>query len=164
MENITANQTTQVITPTQLLEHWQGHRRLTRKVIEAFPENDLFNYSIGGMRPFAAMVSELLAIAVPGLQEMVSGKTATLDEHIDFGNSKTKVLELWDKATVEIDALWTQLGPDRFQEHIKLFGQYEGSIQSSIFYFVDNEMHHRGQAYVYLRSLGIEPPLFYDRD
>lgn len=164
MENITANKTTQVITPAQLLEHWQGHRRLTRKVIEAFPENDLFNHSIGGMRPFAAMVSELLAIAVPGLQEMVSGKTATLDEHIDFGNSKTKVLELWDKATVEIDALWSQLGPDRFQEHIKLFGQYEGSIQSSIFYFVDNEMHHRGQAYVYLRSLGIEPPLFYDRD
>ena len=38
-----------------LLDHWQGHRRVTRRVIEAFPEDALFNYSIGGMRPFAAM-------------------------------------------------------------------------------------------------------------
>ena len=30
-------ETAQVITSSQLLEHWQGHRRVTRKVIEAFP-------------------------------------------------------------------------------------------------------------------------------
>ena len=39
-----------VITAEQLLEHWQGHRRLTRRAIEAFPEDKLFSYSIGGMR------------------------------------------------------------------------------------------------------------------
>ncbi|MGZ5248500.1 MAG: DinB family protein [Flavitalea sp.] len=32
-----------------------------------------------------------------------------------------------------------------------------------MFYFIDNEIHHRGQGYVYLRSLGIEPPFFWDR-
>ena len=26
-----------------------------------------------------------------------------------------------------------------------------------------NEIHHRGQGYVYLRALGIEPPPFYER-
>jgi uncharacterized damage-inducible protein DinB len=26
-----------------------------------------------------------------------------------------------------------------------------------------NEIHHRGQGYVYLRALGIEPPRFYER-
>jgi uncharacterized damage-inducible protein DinB len=29
---------------------------------------------------------------------------------------------------------------------------------------IDNEIHHRGQGYVYLRALGIEPPGFYDRE
>ncbi|MEJ6979249.1 DinB family protein [Pedobacter sp. P351] len=29
---------------------------------------------------------------------------------------------------------------------------------------IDNEIHHRGQAYVYLRSLGITPPFFWERD
>ncbi len=28
------------ITAEGLLEHWQGHRRLTRRVIAAFPERD----------------------------------------------------------------------------------------------------------------------------
>jgi uncharacterized damage-inducible protein DinB len=32
-----------------------------------------------------------------------------------------------------------------------------------ILYAIDNEIHHRGQAYVYLRVLGIEPPAFFDR-
>jgi uncharacterized damage-inducible protein DinB len=32
-----------------------------------------------------------------------------------------------------------------------------------ILYWIDNEIHHRGQAYVYLRSLGIEPPHFWER-
>lgn len=33
-----------------LRDHWQGHRRKTRRVIEAFPVEALFNYSVGGMR------------------------------------------------------------------------------------------------------------------
>lgn len=164
MENVTENKTGQVITPSQLLEHWQGHRRSTRKVIAVFPEKELFTHTIGGMRPFSAMVSELLAIAVPGLKEIVGGNTSEFKEDMDLGNSKAKILELWDEATVEIDALWPQITPERFQEYIKLFGQYEGTVQSSLFYFIDNEIHHRGQGYVYLRSLGVEPPLFYDRD
>ncbi|MFC6618771.1 hypothetical protein [Deinococcus radiophilus] len=30
-----------ILTPTELLAHWQGHRELTRRVIEAFPEEAL---------------------------------------------------------------------------------------------------------------------------
>ena len=43
---------TTVITAEELLEHWQGHRRLTRRVIEAFPDDQLFSFAVGGMRPF----------------------------------------------------------------------------------------------------------------
>ncbi len=157
------NKTAQVITPSQLLEHWQGHRRVTRRVIEAFPEKELFTHSIGGMRPFSGMVAELLAIAVPGLQEIVSDKTSKFEEESDHGNSKAKILERWDEATEQINELWVKIPAEQFQKHVKLFGQYEGSIQSHIFYFIDNEIHHRGQGYVYLRSLDIEPPFFYDR-
>ena len=156
-------QVAQVITPSGLLDHWQGHRSLTRRVIEAFPEEELFNYSIGGMRPFAEMALELLGIAAPGLREIVTGQSAPLSEHLDHGNSKANVLQAWDEATHEINALWPQLAMERFQETVKLFGQYESTVQWSVFYFIDNEIHHRGQGYVYLRSLGIEPPAFWDR-
>ncbi|MDF0706195.1 DinB family protein [Flagellimonas okinawensis] len=164
MENTINEQTTaQVMTPEQFLEQYQGHRRLTRKVIESFPEKEFFNYSIGGMRPFSEMVKELLAIAVPGLTEIVTGNTSEFDENRDYGDTKAQFLEKWDQDTVEINKLWKQLSIARFQEVIKLFGQYEGTVLSNLLYFVDNEIHHRGQGYVYLRALDIEPPFFYDR-
>lgn len=70
-------QTTQnavIFTTQELLEHWQGHRKLTRKTIEAFPEDKLFTYSIGGMRPFAELVYEFLGMAEPGISGIATGK------------------------------------------------------------------------------------------
>ncbi|HET8804129.1 MAG TPA: DinB family protein [Aequorivita sp.] len=161
--NATANNTAQVISSEELLAHYQGHRNLTRRTIEAFPEKEFFSHSIGGMRTFAQMVMELLGIASPGMQEIVSGKTAPLNENVDHDNSKAKILQLWDEATEQINTLWPQVPTARFQENITLFGMYEGTVISSIFYFIDNEIHHRGQGFVYLRSLGVEPPAFYER-
>ncbi len=153
----------QIISPNELLLHWQGHRLLTRRVIESFPDEKFFNYSIGGMRTFAEIIMELIGIAAPGLKEIVSGKSSELKEHFEHSNDKEKILASWDESTAEIDRLWVQLKPSRFHETIKAFGAYEGTVQSSILYFIDNEIHHRGQGYVYLRSLGIEPPMFWER-
>ncbi|CAD5256653.1 MULTISPECIES: DinB family protein [unclassified Imperialibacter] len=152
-----------VISPEQLLKHWQGHRSLTRRVIEAFPEKEFFEHSIGGMRPFSKLVSEMLAIAVPGLKEIVTGKTTPFNEELEFEGKKENVLKAWDESTEQINVYWKQLSAERFQEQIKLFGQYEGTVVSNLFYFIDNEIHHRGQGYVYLRSLGIQPPFFWER-
>ncbi|MBX2952375.1 MAG: damage-inducible protein DinB [Leadbetterella sp.] len=152
----------EVISSAALLEVWQGNRRLTRRVIEAFPEKDLFEFSIGGMRPFADLAKELLGIAVPGLTEIVDGDTRPLSEDMNV-HSKAELLQLWDEATEGINALWPRITPERFSERIALFGQYENSVIDSILYFIENEIHHRGQGYVYLRALGIQPPFFWER-
>jgi uncharacterized damage-inducible protein DinB len=156
------------INPVQLLGHWQGHRRLTRKVIEAFPEDKLFTYSIGGMRTFAMMVQEFLDMAVPGLQGVISGKWQQAKDMPHFSQTskpatKNELLALWDEATEQINTLWPTIPANRFQEMDKAFGQWDGPIYFFIFYWIDNEIHHRGQGTVYLRSLGIEPPAFWDR-
>ncbi|HET8573665.1 MAG TPA: DinB family protein [Edaphocola sp.] len=157
----TAVPVTTVITPEELLKHWQGHRGLTRRVIDAFPEDALFNYSIGGMRPFAEMVMELLAIAEPGLDEMANGTKREYDHSLSY-QSKAALLERWDDTTAGINALFPKLKAEQFHDHIKSFGLFEGSIIGNLLYFIDNEIHHRGQAYVYLRSLSIEPPAFWE--
>ena len=162
-QTLVKNQTATFITSVNLLEHWQGHRGLTRRVIEAFPEKEFFKYSVGGMRPFAAMVQELLAIAAPGLLQIVGGDTEELNEHLDHQNSKAQLLALWDQSTEEINRLWAQIPEEKFQETILAFGQYEGTVWSTILYFIDNEIHHRAQGFVFLRTLGIEPPYFWQR-
>ena len=154
----------QVITPEDLLKHWQGHRALTRHVIEAFPEKDFFEFSIGGMRPFAQLISELLAIAVPGLKGIVNREVEPFSEKAtEKLIFKAQYLEKWDEATEEINKYWEKLSIEDFNENFNLFGQYEFPINQNILYFIDNEVHHRGQGYVYLRALGIQPPFFWER-
>lgn len=158
-----------VITSEQLLEHWQGHRRLTRRAIEVFPEDKFFSYSIGGMRPFADLIMEMLSMPEAGLKGSITGEWVKGDEVNELfarkaPATKAAVLRLWDETTEKINELWPKIPAHRFQENDLAFGMYEGQIYWTIFYFVDNEIHHRGQGYVYLRSLGIEPPAFWDRN
>ncbi len=163
MDTRVTNKKEQVIVAEELLAHLKGHQGLTRRTIAAFPEDKLFNYSIGGMRTFAEMIQELLGIAAPGIKEIATGKPAELQENFDHQNKKQNLLNAWDKASAEIEEYWPQIKPERFSETIKSFGQYEGKVWENIFYFIDNEIHHRGQGYVYLRSLGVEPPAFWER-
>jgi uncharacterized damage-inducible protein DinB len=77
--------------------------------------------------------------------------------------TKAALLVLWDQATEEIVEIWPEIPAQRFAEIDKAFGQWENSGINTILYGIENEIHHRGQGYVYLRALGIEPPAFYDR-
>ena len=157
-----------VVTAQAFLNHWQSHRRLTRRVIAAFPEDKLFTYSIGGMRPFSGLALEMLYMGAGGIQGTVTGNwtdTGALRHQSGSGVPETKadLLAHWDALTEEIDALWPKIPEGRFQENDKVFNAYPARIYEGLLYLVDNEIHHRGQGYVYLRSLGIEPPAFWDR-
>jgi len=150
-----------VITPDQLREHWQGHRALTRRVIDAFPDDQLFTFTVGGMRPFSALAMEFLGMAVPTVRGIVTGEWSSYEE--PKPTTKEEILRQWDESTAELDRLWAQIPPQRFQETDTAFGMYTMPIHGLINYVIDNEVHHRGQGYVYLRALGIEPPPFWER-
>lgn len=152
---------TLVISPEQLLEDWQGHRRLTRRVIEAFPEESLFAYSLGGMRPFSVLVMEMIKMGVPVLRGEITGEWRSSD--LVDPATKSELLRLWDDATADINRMWPDIPSHRFQEIDTAFGQWKMAGYAMFLYAIDNEIHHRGQGYVYLRSLGIEPPPFYER-
>lgn len=150
-----------IVTRDELLEHWQGHRRLTRKVIEAFPEEKLFSFAIGSMRPFGNLAVELISLAAPTARAGADGDWGDVSH--DWQVSKSELLRKWDEATDQINHYWPNIRPDRFQEQVVAFGRYPGKYIDTLLYVIDNEVHHRGQGYVYLRALGIEPPYFWER-
>ena len=71
---MTAIQTHTVLQSQALLDHWQGHRRLTRRVIEAFPEDKLFSFTVGSMRPFSEMAKEFLNMTEPIVHGVATGE------------------------------------------------------------------------------------------
>jgi uncharacterized damage-inducible protein DinB len=149
------------ISSSALLDHWQGHRRLTRRVIDAFPEDRLLTFTIGSMRTFGNLAMELISIAEPMVRGVLTAEWNTVVH--PPATSKTEILRLWDESTIVMDSLWPQIPVERFQETMSAFGQYPGKVYDLVLYAIDNEIHHRGQGYVYLRALGIDPPAFYER-
>lgn len=152
----------QFYSKSELLTHWLGHRNLTRRTIEKFPEDQLFTFKVEGMRTFAEMVKELLAIAVPGLTDIVYKETTAFNDDLAL-QSKEDLLRAWDEATPQIEILFNAIPEERFHEEFNLFGEYKFPIIDNILYFIDNEIHHRAQGFVYLRLLKVEPPHFWER-
>jgi uncharacterized damage-inducible protein DinB len=151
------------MTADDVLSNWQGHRRLTRKTIEAFPEDKLFHFSVGGMRPFADLASEFIRMAVPTVEGVATGKWAEFQYGSPRPETKTDLLALWDAQTAALNEKFPTIPPHRFAEVDKAFGQWEMPGMAIIQYCIDNEIHHRGQGFVYLRALEIEPPPFWER-
>ena len=83
-----------VLTADALLSNWQGHRRLTRRTIEAFPEDKLFQFSVGGMRPFAEMAWEFIRMAVPIVEGVTTGKWEEFKKEKP-NSEESELLRLW---------------------------------------------------------------------
>jgi uncharacterized damage-inducible protein DinB len=148
------------ITPQALLSQWQGHRRLTRRVIQAFPDEHLFTYSVAGMRPFGALAMEMVGMTAPMVRGVITGKWDNVSRDV---KSRDELLGNWDHTTEELERLWPRIPASKFAETITAFGMFTDATHNLILYVIDNEIHHRGQGYVYLRTLGITPPPFYER-
>ncbi|CAA9294474.1 MAG: hypothetical protein AVDCRST_MAG93-4148 [uncultured Chloroflexia bacterium] len=154
------------ITPDALLEHWQGHRRLTRRVIEAFPEDKLFTFQPASpMRSFGALALEVIHMVVPTLEGLATGNwnNPNWEEIARSQTTKADVLALWDETTEALQARWNRLPGATFDEVHNVFGYMTEPGSIAVLYLIDNEIHHRAQGYVYLRLLGVEPPAFYER-
>jgi len=115
------------------------------------------------MRPFAKMATELLNIGGVALKGIIENNMEAYSEEGINPKTKEEILKSWDEETETINHYFGQITEERFQETFNLFGQYEFPVYENVLYFIDNEIHHRAQGYVYLRALGIEPPFFWER-
>lgn len=152
-----------ILTLSQLLELWLSTRRLTMRVIDAFPEKELFEFSIGGMRTAADMAHELLQLGGTMAVGVATGEWAefqTDNPHVD----KASLLAAWEEDLTVIERTVPRITAAQFRDDHSAFGLYTSSGLNQLIYALDNETHHRGQMYVYLRALGIEPPEFYERE
>ena len=151
----------ELLTPEALLTNFKDVRTLTRKVIEVFPEKDLFEFSIANLRPFSRMVEEFLMITNYIFTKTLHEKHTSFYTEGQFPTTKAEILALWDKATEIIGNEWKEVGD--FTQPLTIY-QMTFSFAQWILYAIENETHHRGQGYTYLRTLQIDPPYFWGRE
>jgi uncharacterized damage-inducible protein DinB len=159
--------TTALMTPATLLEHWQGHRRVTRQTIELFPEDQLFSFQPAApMRSFGALIIEMIGMIEPTLKGVELGDLKGLESK-DFSwaaferlTTKAALLEVWDANTKLLDDAFKQIPSVQWTKIVSAFGMTQ-PLSGFATYLIENEIHHRAQGYVYLRLLKLEPPFFY---
>lgn len=164
--NTSTDTMTTFITPEDLLGHWQGHQRLTSRIIEAFPEDQLFSFAPAvPMRSFGGMVLELVRMVEPTLDGLLTGDWVTpywsgMERQVF---SKAELLDMWSATGQLLREQWPRIQVERFHAVEAAFGLPPQPNWNLVLYLIDNEVHHRAQGYVYLRLLNIEPPAFYER-
>ena len=156
-----------IIATDMFYAHWAGHRRLTRRVIEAFPEDKLFTFTAAPpMRAFGEIMNEVVGMVAPTLTGLATGKWEgdfTPLKGPERPADKATLLAAWDATTAVIEEIGPRIAPGRYAQVESAFGLPAQPNIDLIWYLLDNEIHHRAQGYVYLRALGIEPPAFYER-
>ncbi|WP_261663118.1 DinB family protein [Deinococcus sp. Marseille-Q6407] len=154
---------TPLLTAARLLTHWQGHRDLTRRTIEAFSEEGFEQHHASGMRSFQEMTLEILGMMDHQLKWLRSGQPqwdgAQPGQQLP---SRAEILRRWDEQTAELAQVWPTVSTELWLTPVDT-GWGRMSAYKSVEYLIENEIHHRAQGYVYLRELGTEPPSFYER-
>lgn len=145
----------------QFIAHFQGHRRLTIRTLQAFPEDQLLGYRVEPMRTFAEMAGEILALERYTLHGIISGNWAWQTPAPLA--SKQALVSAFELQGQESPGLFGKLSSERLEAVEKDSFGARWANRDRLLYMLDNEIHHRAQGYVYLRLLGIEPPAFWER-
>ena len=147
-----------------LKKQMDGNRRLTVRTIEAFPEHEIFRYAPAKeLRPFAEMVIEILHMEW-GYMRGIALQEWVFDEPYATVGTKEELLRACAEQNKRIHGHWAGISEERLMEIEQ--DPFWGGPQSHyerLLYSLENEIHHRGQGFVYLRMLGMEPPAFYER-
>lgn len=152
-----------MIEPSAFAAHWLGHRHLTRRMIDAFPPDQLFTCSPAPpLRPFGEMVWELVGQTGYTLDGLLTGQWGEPVWDTLLSTDKAALLSAWDVQTARIEAGLPSVPPERYGEILRL-AWGEMLVFNAVIGSLDNEIHHRGQGMVYLRHFGITPPDFWDR-
>jgi len=151
------------MSPDYLLESWQSNRRLTRRVIEAFPEDRLFTFTAAQpMRSFGELAWEVVGMVDYSVRGLNTGDWSWTPPTEQPPHDRAALLAAWDAQTPHLDAAVPGYSvTDYLHKQDMAWGHF--SPLESVLYAIENEIHHRGQGYVYLRALGVEPPAFYER-
>lgn len=112
------------------------------------------------MRPFSEMIKEFIGIWDYILAEALKKQHISLLKQDNFPTTKGELLVLRDQVLISLLSECQKI--QDYGQEISPY-QMKFSIAQWILYIIENETHHRGQGYVYLRALGIQPPFFWKR-
>ncbi len=147
----------QAITKASLFKYWENVRKLTLRLLDLFPE-DMFDFRPAEtIRSVAGQFDHILVVELYTRIGLVTGEwnLAPFSSERDLSR-KTLRDKLYNEHKKTIGML--RLLPEGY--YLKMYETPFGSLtgEAVIYTAIDEEIHHRGNLYTYLRMVGVEPP------
>lgn len=150
----------------EIMEQWEGNRRLTIRAARAFPADKLLTFSpTAPLRPFGAMVDEIARIELAYIRGLAEDRWSYDKDDPPQATDAPGAVALLMQVRAYTLRVWPEISAETLltrREDPFFFGASRRPYDWLV-YCVENEIHHRGQGYIYLRELGIEPPPFWER-
>jgi uncharacterized damage-inducible protein DinB len=149
-----------------LRSQWEGNRRLTLRVARAFPDDQLCRFApTAQLRPFSAMLDEIARIELAYWRGLAEDRWQWDPQDPPPPESAVAARAFLEDATAYTQKAWDAVTPAMLLRPRKdpFFWGDDHRPYDWLVYCIENEIHHRGQGYIYLRELGIEPPAFWER-
>lgn len=145
------------MTKSAILKYWENVRKLTLRVFDLFPQDKFDFRPVDEVRSVAEQFDHIL---ICELYARIGLLTGTWDKSAFSGERDLSRNRLRDKLYSENKktlGLFRMLPEGQFMKVYETpFGAISG--EALIYETIDEEIHHRGNLYVYLRLLGIAPP------
>jgi uncharacterized damage-inducible protein DinB len=145
------------MTKSQVLKYWVNVRKLTMKTFDLFPE-DKFDYRpMSDVRSVAEQFDHILICELYSriglLMHEWSIAPFSGDRDLSHSHLRNKLIREHEKTIGMLRLL-----PEG--QFMKLYETPFGGITGEVIVLeaIDEEIHHRGNLYTYLRMLNIEPP------
>lgn len=144
----------------EFFERWTESFRITKATIERFPEPALGQVLVAGLRPPGELFTHIFA-HVNGVfnacvrRELLTQELYQLPEDVDM--LKTTPLLRYAQRTMEGLLAHGSIDTEAWKQIIKTpWGDVP--MESLCLESYSHEIHHRGQLFVMLRLLGVDPP------
>ena len=147
---------------------WNHIRQLVgiaNRLVEAVPESKLDSAPIAHMRTVKELVAHAYGVAIRDCMEgLASGE-------LKESNEKTAILSLKTRADLlrYCDECWTAANraaetvtDEKLKAMVKTPWGHDMPGAAIVGVTLDEFLHHRGQLYAYLRTLGCEVPMMWD--
>jgi uncharacterized damage-inducible protein DinB len=140
-----------------IIKYWDNVRELTLKLLDLFPDDKFSFRPVSEIRSVAEQFEHILSVELYIREGLVSDMWSTVPT-LGLGHADKATLRerLNGEHLVTSDVL-RALPEDGFNRLYQAkFGPVSG--EGLIYLAIDEEIHHRGNLYIYLRLLDIKPP------
>ena len=145
------------MTKNAVLKYWQNVRKLTMRIFDLFPEN-MFDYRpVENVRSVAEQFDHILVVELFARIGILTNEWSLAPFSGERDRSRSTLREKLYSENKKTIGMFRLLPDGQF---LKIYNTPFGAITGEVVIYetIDEEIHHRGNLYTYLRLLGIEPP------